>query len=373
MAACTSDPSRHQRRADDRADSLPSASGAELLERWGRSAWAALGIGLATAAAFWGIAQLLPIVVPVVAATLLATLLLPVVRWLEARSVPGLAAVWVVLLGLVTILAALSAWLVSTISGEIGAVRSSVGAGVTTIEDWLVSGPFRLDQAHVDRWDASLRAQFTSFDSQVASGALSRAPLAVEIVGGVLLTAVLLFYLLRVPADGTTTIGDSVLDARRGRDVWSSLTGFGRGLVVNAAINALLLGVALWILRVPLAGPIAAITFLASFVPIVGAIVSGALAALIALVEVGPVSALVVVGVTVTIHHLEGYVVGPRVIGRRTHLHPVALILAVAVGLKLAGVAGAFLAGPTLAVGAGLLGRGHGDRVASGDPVDTGD
>ena len=332
-----------------------AGDGARAWDRWGRAAWATVGVGLAIAGGFWLTMRLLPIVVPVVVAVLLATLLWPAVRWLEARSVPGLVATWTVLLGVVAVLSVVSAWLVSTIGGEAGAVRASAGGGLTKVEDWLVSGPLGLDRTRVDRWDASLRDQFGSFEHHLASGALAKAPFALEVVGGVLLTAVLLFYVLRL-----ASADDAAFGSIAGRDprlvaVWQSLSGFSRGVVVNATINAVVLGITLWILRVPLAGPIAAITFLASFVPIVGAIVSGILAALIALVEVGPLSAVLVVAATVAIHHLEGYVIGPRVIGRRTGLHPLALILAVAVGLKLAGVAGAFLAGPTLAVAAGLV------------------
>jgi predicted PurR-regulated permease PerM len=329
--------------------------GARAWDRWGRAAWSAVGVGLAVAGGFWLTMRLMPIVVAVVVAVLLATLLWPAVRWLEARSVPGLVATWSVLLGVVAVLSVVSAWLISTIGGEAGAVRASAGGGLTKVEDWLVSGPFGLDRTRVDRWDASLRDQFESFQHHVASGALAKAPLALEVVGGVLLTAVLLFYVLRLASADATALEPIAGRDPRLVEVWASLSGFSRGVVVNATINAVVLGVTLWVLRIPLAGPIAAITFLASFVPIVGAIVSGILAALIALVEVGPLSAVVVVGATVAIHHLEGYVIGPRVIGRRTGLHPLALILAVAVGLKLAGVAGAFLAGPTLAVAAGLV------------------
>ena len=112
------------------------------------------------------------------------------------------------------------------------------------------------------------------------------------------------------------------------------------------------------ILGVPLAAPIAAITFVASFVPLAGAIVSGAVASLVALVAVGPGTALIVVGVTIAIHHLEAYIVGPRVIRHGTGLHPVVLILSLVVGISLAGIAGGFLAGPIAAAVSGWFSGG---------------
>jgi predicted PurR-regulated permease PerM len=313
-----------------------------------------VGVGVVVVAAFWLTVRLMTIVLPVVVAVLLASLLWPGVRWLQRRGVPDLLAVWGVLLGMLGAIAGATSWIVPTVSGETGPLRTSVGDGVTRIENWLVTGPFHLDQGRVDAWSASLRTQFGSFESEIARGALAQTPLALEVVGGAVLSFVLLFYVLRV----ASTVADLSWVDRWGADprvagIWDTLSGFTRGLVVNATINAVLLGVALWILGVPLAGPIAAVTFLASFVPLVGAIVSGALAALVALVAVGPGTAAIVVAVTVAIHHIEAYVVGPRVIGHRTGLHPVVLILAIAIGLKLAGVAGAFLAGPSMAAVSG--------------------
>jgi predicted PurR-regulated permease PerM len=333
-------------RAQGRADALSSL---------GRAAWSVVGIGVAAAAGFWLIGRLMAIVIPVVVALMLASLLFPLVRALQARGIPSLVAVWTALLGLLGVLFGAAAWLVPVVSGETGAFRTSVGSGVDRVESWLVTGPLHLDQARVAAWGDSLRAQFGSFESDVAKGALARTPWAFEVVGGTVLAAVLLFYLLRLAADPPRPPWISPAVRYYAAAMWDTLGGFTRGLVVNAFVNALVLGIAVFVLGVPLAAPIAAVTFLASFVPIVGAIVSGALAALVALVAVGPVAALIVVAVTVAIHHLEAYVVGPLIIGHRTGLHPVALIVAVAIGLKLAGVAGAFLAGPMMAAGSGWL------------------
>jgi predicted PurR-regulated permease PerM len=123
-----------------------------------------------------------------------------------------------------------------------------------------------------------------------------------------------------------------------------------RGTTVNALINGTLMGIGLLVLGVPLALPIGVLTFFGAYFPIVGSIVTGALVALIALAAEGPVTALVVIGITVLIHNLEGYLVGPFVLGRAVHLHPLAMLLALAAGGVIAGVVGAFLAVPVTAV-----------------------
>jgi predicted PurR-regulated permease PerM len=328
-----------------------------LVERWGRTGWSALGVGLAVAGAIWVTLRLLVVVVPLVVAVLLTTLLWPPARWLRRRGWRPLAATWSVMLGTFAVLGGMLAWIVPTVSGQATSLRTSVGDGVTRVEDWLVTGPLGISQARVDVWSSDLRTQFGSFESQLAKGALARTPFVLEIVAGIVLSFVLVFFFLqdgpgwrqRIAVDDARPLG------RRIDAVWSSLTGFARGLVVNAAVNAIVLGVALGVLGVPLAAPIAAVTFVASFVPLVGAIVSGAVAALVALVAVGPGTALIVVAVTVVIHHLEAYVVGPRVIKHGTGIHPAVLIVSLVIGISIAGVPGGFLAGPTAAVAHGWL------------------
>ena len=334
------------------------------IDRYGRNAWSLIGIGLATAGAVWVVARFLVVIVPVVVAVLTTTVLWPAARWLRRRGVPPLVATWAVLLSTLAVLGGALVWIVPTITDQAASLRTSVGSGVTRIEDWLVTGPFGLSRTRVDTWSKDLRDQFGSFESQVAKGAVARTPLVLEIVGGIVLAAVLVFFFLQDGPGWSERVpfaGDPAVRCRLD-GVWRTLSGFSRGLVVNAAVNAIVLGVALAILGVPLAAPIAAITFVASFVPLAGAIASGAMASLVALVAVGPGTALVVVAVTIAIHHLEAYVVGPRVIGRGTGLHPVVLILSLVIGISLAGIPGGFLAGPFAAAISGWFSGGPRNR-----------
>ncbi|MGB5756124.1 MAG: AI-2E family transporter [Acidimicrobiales bacterium] len=327
------------------------------LDGTGRAAWSMLGIGLVTVGALWVLLRLFVIAVPLVVALLLAALLRPAADRLQAAGLSRVLAAWVVILGLLLLGGALALLVVPSVVAEAPNLSSSVSGGLTRVEDWLVTGPLGVDKATATGWADQLRSETGSFSSQVAKGALARTPFAVELVAGAIVSVVLAFFFVK---DGAGIGGRFVPVGgsdrhRRLSSLWAAVTGYARALVVNAAVNATVMGIALAVLGIPLALPIAGVTFVASFVPIVGAVVSGVIAALVALVAVGPGAALVIVGVTVGIHHLEGYVVGPLIIGRATGIHPAVLILSVIVGAKLGGVPGAFLAGPVAAAIAGWL------------------
>jgi predicted PurR-regulated permease PerM len=134
-----------------------------------------------------------------------------------------------------------------------------------------------------------------------------------------------------------------------GSRLWRTVSGYIRGTAINGVVNGSLMFAALLGLGVPLAGPIAVLTFAGAFFPIVGALLTGGLAALVALVAKGPLAALIVVGVTIVIHNVEGYLVGPIVLSHAVRLHAIVVLIALTAGGALGGVLGAFLAVPTTA------------------------
>jgi putative heme transporter len=131
---------------------------------------------------------------------------------------------------------------------------------------------------------------------------------------------------------------------------WGTFTAYVQGTAINGLINGVLMGVGLLIIGVPLALPIAVLTFLGGFFPLVGGIVSGVIAILVALVSEGFGGALLVLALAVLIHHVEGYLVGPIVLGRNVRLHAVVILLALAIGTTVGGIFGAFVAVPVIAV-----------------------
>jgi putative heme transporter len=320
-------------------------------------AWRLLVVAGALAVAGLLFQRLHVIVLPVVGALFLSTILVPPAQFLRRHGWPPLAATWAVFIAGLVIVGGVVAALVPVIAGETGALGHALGSAVTRGENWLTHGPLHLSHSQVTGFSNHIRSEFTANQSKLVSGALSGATMAFQFLGGIVLSVVLTFFFVKdggVIADwAVDLIGDNRAQELRevGSRAWAVLTGYVRGTAINAAINATVLGIGLFVLRVPLVLPIAVLTFVGGFLPLVGGLVSGAVALLVALATRGPVAALVMFALTVLIHHLEGYLVGPFVLGRAVRLHPVAVLILLAIGTILDGVIGAFMAVPLAAVG----------------------
>jgi putative heme transporter len=299
------------------------------------------------------LSRILVVVVPVVVALFISTVLIPPSRWLRQRGWPPALATWTVFLLAILVLGVIGATLAPNVAHDSKALQNSTTSGVDRVQNWLVTGPFHLSRKDVKK---DFKNFGDSFKTNAGGVAVREAPLVGEIVTGVLLSLVLTFFFVK---DGERLAGSFLRlvpparhdDARElGRRTWATLSGYIRGTAMNGLVNGLLMTLGLVILRVPLAVPIGVLTFFGGFFPIVGAIAVGVLAALIALVAKGPVVAIIVIAITILIHNVEGYLVGPLVLGRAVKLHPVAVLLALAVGGVLGGIVGAFVAVPTAAV-----------------------
>ncbi len=324
--------------------------------------WRLMVVALAGALILVLLARLRIIVLPVIVALLVTTVLQPPAAWLRARGWPALLATWTVIAGAVALVAGVVAAISWRVAGEIDSLDVNIEQGVRDVEDWLVDGPLGLSRGQISDAYGQGREWLTSGDGLLSSGVLSQAVVALEVVTGLFLALVLVFFFLK---DGermwtaiTARLGSragSHVDAA-GRRAWDTLGGFVRGTAIVAGADAALIGVAIAVLGVPFAIPLAVLTFAAAFLPIVGAIVAGALAVLVALASEGPVTALILLAVVVGVQQIEGDVLQPLVLGRNVALHPVAILLAVAGGAALGGVIGAFLAVPALAVTATVAG-----------------
>jgi predicted PurR-regulated permease PerM len=157
-----------------------------------------------------------------------------------------------------------------------------------------------------------------------------------------------------------------------GRKSFATLGGYLRGVAITATVDAVLIGITLAVLGVPLVVPLAALTFFGAFIPLVGATLAGIVAALVALVAVGPVKALIVVGAIILIQQIEGHVLAPIVLGRAVQLHPLAVALALAGGAVIGGIVGTLLAVPIVAVVATIFRtlRDHATQSAYDDEVE---
>jgi predicted PurR-regulated permease PerM len=296
--------------------------------------------------------RMLLVVLPLIISMLLTTMLRPIARWLERQGVrPAGAAALAVLLALVTF-AGLWALVIPSALGQGDRLASSVQRGAGQVVDVLK--PIGIDSRDLDR----AVAQATSVAKKEA---LPAAKIAAQWAGATVLIVVLTFFLVKDGRGIWAWIVDQFREDRRpavdevGRRAWSALSTYFRGVFLVASMDAVFIGACLLIVGVPMALPLIVLTFIGAFFPIVGATTAGAAAVLVALVSNGLVAALVVLAVIVAVQQLEGHVFYPVVVGRRLRLHPVAILLALAAGGVLAGVAGAFLAVPLAAVTSAVL------------------
>ena len=223
------------------------------------------------------------------------------------------------------------------------------------MQNWLVTGPFKVSQDQIDSVVTSIKQAVLDNREAVTSGAVTTATSAGRVLTGLVLVMFILFFFLR---DGKK-IWDWIvgLAPRRARSqidgaanrAWWPLGGYVRATVLVAFVDAIGIGLGLVILGVPLAFPLIAFVFLASFIPIIGALLSGVVAVLVALVTVGLIKAIIILIVVIAVQQLEAHVLQPVLMGRAVHVHPLAVALAITAGVIIAGITGALLAVPLAA------------------------
>jgi predicted PurR-regulated permease PerM len=322
------------------------------------AAWAAalLLIAVALYVTALALTRIWLIVVSVVAALLLTALFHPLHRGLRRVGAPEAVAALATLMSLLGLLAFTVLVIWRRVSSQLDVLRVNVTAGLDEVRDWLVNGPPSLSSNQVDRLVSEL-AGLVSSGSGVAADLIGGARMAIEVVSGVVLALFLLFFLLKDGARMWGWIVGLFPSARRarvdgaGRRGWETLGGYVRGTTIVALVDAVLIGLALVIIGVPLPLTLALLTFFGAFIPLVGATIAGAAAVLVALVARGLVAAVLVLVAVLLVQQIEGNVLQPWIMRRAVSIHPVPLVLAVAIGSLVAGVGGAVMAVPLLAVG----------------------
>jgi predicted PurR-regulated permease PerM len=322
------------------------------------AAWAWRVVALAAAA--WVLLQVIArtqlVLVPVLVALLLAALLQPIAAALVKRGVPRALAAALVLIGGILGIAGLVWLVVDQFRGGFGDLSAQVDDGITEIQDWLINGPLGLSQTQIDNAFDSARNSLTENRETLTSGAIGAATTAGHVLTGLLIALFATFFLVKDGAQIWRWIvrlfpGDTRARADgAGQRAWQTLISYVRATLAVAFVDAVGIGVGAAVLGVPLALPLAVLVFLGSFVPIVGATVSGLVAVLVALVAKGPVTALLLLGVVLLVQQLEGHVLQPLLLGRAVKVHPLAVVLAIATGVLLAGIVGALVAVPIVAV-----------------------
>lgn len=329
---------------------------------------------LAVSAALWVLSWVVGktwvILLPVLLALIVSTVLWPPVRWLRGRGVPAAAAVLLALLVALGVIAAVIAAVAPAIVNQATELAEQATAGVVQVRDWLDGPPLNISEAQLNSAVTAINDTLNNSSAQIASGLFTGVGAATSALVTLFTTIVVTFFLLK---DGPAfipwlrrTVGmpaaphlAAVLER-----VWSTLGGFIRTQALVSLVDAVLIGIGLVILGVPLAYALAIITFIGGFVPIVGAFVAGGLAVLVALVANGPVNALIVLGIILAVQQLEGNVLQPWLQSKSMKLHAAIVLLAVTLGASTFGVIGAFLAVPVAAAVAVIL-RYYDEQVAA--------
>lgn len=346
-------------RADDGSHLSLQTLLTDRLGRWAIRCTQIIVVVVLAAGAVYALVQVKLVVIPVLVALILASALAPLVGWLRRRGLRAILATWITLLAGALILGGIVTLIVFAVRNQWGALAVAATEGLDELQGLLVEGPLALDSEQFNAVRDAIVGFVTS--AQFGTGALAGVSAVVELVTGTLLVLVILFFFLK---DGGQIWnfflrflhGERLERAHRIGDVTPEVLGqYVRGTAVIALFDAILIGIGLAILQVPLALPLAVIVFLTAFIPLIGATIAGILAALVALVANGPLVALIVVAIVIVVNQLEGDLLNPVVMAGALRLHPLVILVALTVGTILGGIAGAVLSVPLVAVGWAMI------------------
>lgn len=340
---------------------LAASPWADGLGRAGSRAIQLLAVTAVAALVLYFLLAIKVIVLAALVALILASAVHPLVRRLEDHGWGSTSAAVAVFVSLLGVLGGVVTGVVLGIRGGLDELVVSATTGWRHFQELLVAGPLPVpvDPATVDAALTQIGDYLGSADAR--QSALSGLTVASEVLtGSVLMVIVLFFFLKDGPRLWSFVLrwfsGDSRARlAESGDRAVSILGSYVRGICLIATVDATFIGLGLWAVGVPLVVPLTAVVFLTAFVPVIGALIAGTLAALVALVANGPVPALVVVLIVVVVNHLEGYFLQPVVMGHTLSLHGLVVLLALSAGTVLGGVAGAVLGVPLTAVAWAVL------------------
>ena len=328
--------------------------GLDLAAAWG---WRFLVIVAAGLVILKALAMFAVVTLPLVVALLISALVSPIVRAMRRGGLPdGLAALLVVLGGLATVIVLLS-FAGQQVANGATDLADQVVQGLDEVRDWLKNGPLNASDSQINDYIESAQAAITerSKDGQVLAQVTSFGSAVTHVFAGFFIVLFSTYFFL---ADGeriwawTVRLAPRAARARvdsSGRVAWVSLTQFVRATVIVALVDAIGIALVAAILGVPFVLAIGVLVFLGAFVPMIGATVAGTVAVLVALVDQGPVTALLMLGGVILVQQIEGHILQPFLMGRWVSLHPLGVIVAIGIGVIVAGVAGALVAVPLAA------------------------
>lgn len=329
----------------------------ERLPDWlvtsGALAWRVLAIGAVAYFAFQLLQAVSVVAIALAISLFLASVLWAPTRWLIDRGWPPLLAAMASMVIALLVIAGIMSFVIPQLVAGFGELGVDLDAAANAVRDWLVNGPLGLTETQVDSyWNSALERVRSYLESSLAPGAAA----AVEFVTGTFLAIIATFFVLkdgrrmvgmlveRVPEDTDQKVDKAI------RVGWESISGYMAGIAVVGLVDAVAIGLGLWIVGVPLVIPLAILVFFGAFFPLVGAFVSGLVAVAVAFVQGGLTDGLIILALITVIQQVEGDVVLPLVFGQTLKLHPLLILLGVAAGGLAFGLVGAFLTVPIIAV-----------------------
>ncbi len=344
--------------ADEGGAGRPAAPHGQVpswLQRAAGWAWRLLLVGIALYLAFRVASMLKLVVLPCVAALLLTALLQPVQSRLRRAGLPALAATWCTLLFAVAVLGGAVTLAATRATADYPTLVRELTHTGSELQTWLAGPPFHFRHGGIEGLANRGLTYLKQHQSLVAGTVLSGGRIFLEILAGLVLMLFITFFLLkdgdRIWAWLTGFLGTESRQRTRlaGTAAWQALLYYVRGTIAVAAIHAVVIGFSLWILGVPLLVPLTILVFVAAFIPLVGILVAGTVAVLVTLGTKGWIAAVILIVIFILENQLESHLLQPLVVGRMVRLHPLAVILVLAVGGVVAGIPGAIVAVPTAA------------------------
>ncbi|MEV5205219.1 AI-2E family transporter [Streptomyces sp. NPDC053720] len=318
-------------------------------------AWRILVVGAVVYAAFSVLGRFHEVAVAVFLGLVVTAVLGPVANLL-ARRMPRPLAVAVALIGSIVLVLGVLSLVGEAVAGEQAGLEREFSDGLGRIEQWLEGPPFRLDRGTLGDIQSRIGEFLSSHRSTIVSTAVSGLGRLVEVVTVLVLALFCSVFFIHSGDRQWHWFCDQLPETARGgvsiggRAAWRTFTGYTHGIIVVAATNAVLVGLALFALGVPLALPLALLEFFAAFIPLIGSPIALAVAAVVALASKGPIVAAVVIALIVIIGQIEGHLLHPLVMSWAVRLHPVVVALSVIGGAIAAGVLGAVVAVPLVSV-----------------------
>lgn len=348
----------------------------------GRRGWQLGGVAVGVLV-LWTVFQKLQLaVVTIFVALLVVALLTPLTDWLERHGIPRAVAAATSVVGSVLVVIAIATLLGWRLSSQLSGLVDQFQQVRDNVTSWLAQGPLHLSEDQIDDAISAIQQRVQNSWSMVANSMLR----LLAIVGALVTALIVAFFVIRDMAsirdwtlDRLVTEDQQELVAAAARRGFDTLQGYIRATVIIGALDGLLIGVGLFALGVPLAAPLAMLTFFGAFFPVVGATVAGLLAVLVAAASGGLLQGVLVLVLVVVVQQVDGNILQPVIMGHAVRLHAIVVLLSLLAGGLLAGIVGALMAVPVVAVLAAMGNevrrrRGHeavlvqkADRTAEGD------